>query len=1276
MKRLTSMLLVLAMLLTFAPISVFAAEGEKTVFTDVKVDDYYAEAAEILAELGIISGYPDGTYGAEKAITRAEMAAIVCRIIDKEVEAEKAKGETIFDDVAGDYWASGYINIAVKEGIINGDGNGKFRPEDEVKYEEAIKMIVCALGYAEGIEVDSIDWSRPYIEFADKKGITADLMGKKGEAAMRGDIAVMSYAGIKALEADVKASSVAAGTPVASVEEGTYTTAKKVELSSAAEGAVIYYTTNGSEPTVKSTKYTKAITISKTTTLKAIAVKDGEIVGDVMNVVYTMNIKSSGGGGGGGSTGSTATYYTVSFDLNYEGTVGTIESQSVKSGDKAIEPVEPSRDLYVFAGWYADRNCTVEYDFDTQVFSNETVYAGWYSTLYEIHSISIDDQGNATLNVSTDNGCNAKITIFDEEEKSMLGMKTIPISEKLEMTDVNTVLSEVSFPEYFVIRVDLIDENADKLCKTYKCINYTRAYEEFMAKTVDDFGDKTVLNFDESDEMNFAVLNENVDEIHISDTVNDLNENRSDLEENYYVIDNIDDSLRNLQVGDELYLDCDDGYLLTVGSFSLDGDSISIYGASEYDLKDYFDYIKVDMVIDPDSYEEEVLPEYKENDEEAELMWEAADVDITISSLKVAIPLEILLGQNEAETRKGKISGTVSAELKPHLVIKWDVNLFSENYFEFSASFEVKTGIDVSLEYSRTNSYEEEEIGYGEMLEKVAEIPMGKLKIPFGVTGLGAEVELTLPVSIEFKASANFSNTSTTKFGFSYDTNNGMRKSKDKTSSQTFTIEGELEVKIGPKLEESIEFLGEVVKASLIQSGGLYLDAKAEFNITNTDHRCPWCVSGEIGAFLEGSAKLSYKIGRISGTPVNLKLWDLKWKLLDCYYSPVIGFGLGACTNKSVEWDGQCNLSGKVTIADADTDNSNNQPLSKATVKLDNNSTNQEATTQTSSAGEYSFSNIPAGEYTITISKIGYITVTQQITITEEQENSYNAAIEAISENDNGEGIALGIVTDAVTGYGVEGLTLKIRKGLNTLTGDILYECKTSSDGTYLTKKLPAGNYTVQVIDERSLGDESERYYQTLFTIKVLGETTIPNQNGSVTNGLRADQIRIVLHWGATPSDLDSHLVGLGLNGKFHTFYRSKTYSSGGTKYADLDRDDTSSYGPETTTIYRILDGDYTFYVHDFTNRNISGASSALANSGAYVEVYLSNAQQASMTFYVPNIDGTLWTVFTYDSVNNEIKPVNTMSYKMSPDNIGLYGATNTDIDMIFDDIDNSPKEN
>ena len=55
-----------------------------------------------------------------------------------------------------------------------------------------------------------------------------------------------------------------------------------------------------------------------------------------------------------------------------------------------------------------------------------------------------------------------------------------------------------------------------------------------------------------------------------------------------------------------------------------------------------------------------------------------------------------------------------------------------------------------------------------------------------------------------------------------------------------------------------------------------------------------------------------------------------------------------------------------------------------------------------------------------------------------------------------------------------------------------------------------------------------------------------------------------------------------------------------------------------------------------------------MANSGAYVEVYLGVSDIVAYRFDVPNLSGTLWTVFSYNSNTGEILPINTMSYHSS----------------------------
>jgi hypothetical protein len=77
-------------------------------------------------------------------------------------------------------------------------------------------------------------------------------------------------------------------TPTASPAAGSYNTAQSVTLSCATANATIYYTTNGNTPTEASTVYSGAISIGVSTTLKAIAVKDGMNDSDILTAVYTV----------------------------------------------------------------------------------------------------------------------------------------------------------------------------------------------------------------------------------------------------------------------------------------------------------------------------------------------------------------------------------------------------------------------------------------------------------------------------------------------------------------------------------------------------------------------------------------------------------------------------------------------------------------------------------------------------------------------------------------------------------------------------------------------------------------------------------------------------------------------------------------------------------------------------------------------------------------------------------------------------------------------------
>ena len=71
---------------------------------------------------------------------------------------------------------------------------------------------------------------------------------------------------------------------------GEYTAAQSVEIASATEGATIYYTVDGSDPTAESTAYTAAIAVGESMTIKAIAVKEGMTDSEIASAAYTINI--------------------------------------------------------------------------------------------------------------------------------------------------------------------------------------------------------------------------------------------------------------------------------------------------------------------------------------------------------------------------------------------------------------------------------------------------------------------------------------------------------------------------------------------------------------------------------------------------------------------------------------------------------------------------------------------------------------------------------------------------------------------------------------------------------------------------------------------------------------------------------------------------------------------------------------------------------------------------------------------------------------------------
>ena len=321
-----------------------------------------------------------------------------------------------------------------------------------------------------------------------------------------------------------------------------------------------------------------------------------------------------------------------------------------------------------------------------------------------------------------------------------------------------------------------------------------------------------------------------------------------------------------------------------------------------------------------------------------------------------------------------------------------------------------------------------------------------------------------------------------------------------------------------------------------------------------------------------------------------------------------------------------------------------------------------------SSGGQYTITDCALGNYTLVILADGYLPVINTIVITSatsEGSTYQNNAITMIdvTEEENNGSIS-GHIIDSVTGNDVTfSVRLNLRSGFNNVSGDSL-ATMISYDGTYRFEDLAAGYYTVQA---QSGGDEITIASNSINVVVVSAENI--DSPITVTKTLAADQVQFVLHWYKegvneyVPSDLDSHLVGPVPDGtRFHTWYSDQDHYYANERYADLDVDDVTYEGPETTTIYHNVEGLYSFYVYDYTNRHDVNDIYMTYYSGAYVEI--KSGSVLIDTIHIPtNQIGNLWHVVDYDSKTGKFTRVDTVSGWS--DGSSTVGLTQDDINQM-----------
>ena len=184
------------------------------------------------------------------------------------------------------------------------------------------------------------------------------------------------------------------------------------------------------------------------------------------------------------------------------------------------------------------------------------------------------------------------VGIYDEDGTQLLcsGTADVRASEDTAAVQIETA----SLPEYFLVKAYLIDPVLHApLCEVYENSLYTQSWQEFFRKTTDDFPEERVLNFDDDNTNNFAVIREGITVIPAEPGANAVLS--ADESTQTYVIGHPSDALLSVQPGERIaYAYGEDGLLLIEADvLTAQEDTLTIEG-SPINGDDFFEYIRLE----------------------------------------------------------------------------------------------------------------------------------------------------------------------------------------------------------------------------------------------------------------------------------------------------------------------------------------------------------------------------------------------------------------------------------------------------------------------------------------------------------------------------------------------------------------------------------------------------------------------------------------------------------------------------------------------------------
>ena len=217
LKRALSLALASVMVVSMMVIGAGAASYDDFSDKDKIVN---TEAVSVLVELGVIAGKDDGSYDPTGIVTRAEMAKMICVVLNggKDPSLGNVTNYSYADTVG--HWAAAYIEYCSNLGIVAGDGTGNFNPNATVTGSEAAKMLLVAAGYQSAIEgFTGANWAVATNVRANQVGLYDGLAINPSEGLSRDNAAQMVYNALSANVVTYEYTLISDGSSLSSIPE-------------------------------------------------------------------------------------------------------------------------------------------------------------------------------------------------------------------------------------------------------------------------------------------------------------------------------------------------------------------------------------------------------------------------------------------------------------------------------------------------------------------------------------------------------------------------------------------------------------------------------------------------------------------------------------------------------------------------------------------------------------------------------------------------------------------------------------------------------------------------------------------------------------------------------------------------------------------------------------------------------------------------------------------------------------------------------------------------